>query len=105
MAKLKEGFPGLAELEAAGITTEAQLRKVIKTDEKGWPAGIPGVGPVTAEEIISALAGSEEGESEPPKTVKMYREGEPPNEADVNEAEVEAWAGLGWSTTKPKEKE
>lgn len=39
-----------------------------------------------------------------PKTVKMYREGEP-NEADVNVDAVADYEAGGWSKTKPKAKD
>lgn len=48
--KLPEDFPGLAALEAAGITTYAQLRKAGDVTE------IDGIGPATTAKIHAALA-------------------------------------------------
>ena len=47
--KLPEDFPGHAALEAAGITTYAQLRKAGDVTE------VPGIGKATAEKIADAL--------------------------------------------------
>jgi hypothetical protein len=47
--KLPEDFHGRVALEAAGITTYAQLRKAGDLTE------IPGIGPATAEKIAEAL--------------------------------------------------
>lgn len=57
MAKLKEDFPGLAELAAVDITTEAQLRKARESED--WPDQVPGIGPATSEKIDVALAALE----------------------------------------------
>lgn len=47
--KLPEEFPGHGALEAAGITTYAQLRKA------GDVTQVDGIGPATAEKIQAAL--------------------------------------------------
>ncbi|HEV8670992.1 MAG TPA: hypothetical protein VGS01_09695 [Candidatus Limnocylindria bacterium] len=50
--KLPDDFPGRQALAEADIKTYAQLRAA------GDPTEIPGIGPVTAEKIKAALAGS-----------------------------------------------
>lgn len=55
--KLPEDFPGHGALEAAGITTYAQLRKAGDVTE------IPGIGKATAEKIAAELGESNEEES------------------------------------------
>lgn len=49
--KLPDGFPNKAALEAAGITTYAQLRKA------GDVTSIEGIGPASKEKIDAAIAG------------------------------------------------
>jgi hypothetical protein len=56
--KLPEGFPGLAALNAAGITTYGQARKV-----DDWTT-IAGVGPSNAAKIQAALAAKTDTEDE-----------------------------------------
>lgn len=69
MAKLKEDFPHFNTLEAAGITTDAQLRKAMEAED--WPDGVTGIGPVAAEEISKFLekgkAESDDDETDDPQ--------------------------------------
>lgn len=53
MARLSDDFPHVAELNAAGINTEAQLRKQI--DSEDGLTAVKGIGDAKAEEIMAAL--------------------------------------------------
>ena len=55
--KLPEGFPGLAALEAEGLTTYAKVRKHLDSIQD-----VAGIGPATAEEIREAMKAEEEPE-------------------------------------------
>src|SRR5690349_21255103 len=52
MSRLKEDFPGYAELDAAGEATTAKVRDRIKKDTL---TEIPGIGPATASKIKEAF--------------------------------------------------
>jgi hypothetical protein len=60
--KLPDDFPGKAALEAAGITTYAQLRKTMETEN--WFNEVPNIGEATAEKIDERLANDGAGAPE-----------------------------------------
>jgi hypothetical protein len=62
--KLADSFPAKAKLEAADLTTYAQVRNAIKKDPEGWYGEIEGIGGATAVKIAEAVGASQEGDEE-----------------------------------------